>query len=432
MKKIVAFLTVVAILICLFSMVGCNEVVDLDIEESESQELRQDKEQTEAPTEKPTEKPTDKKDNENKEEEKPAISDGKIYLGMTWSRSGDASGYLDSAAVKHGVEAAIKEINEAGGIGGLELALLAEDDKEDVELIPELYEKLLADGMQISLGSVDEACCEVFAENAQKDGVFTLSPSVTDRDIFEYDKFYGMDIAVMDEMDILIDYLRSLNTGKKFPIIYNGDYPYAVERKDYLLAKAPDLFTSSLVIDDEFYWDEMEWDLLDLFLEYDNFVVLDYLDNVSLDMIAGDIEFLSGEAKNFIGVCTDYDFSWGMVLDQGATVLLPFDTIDRNGDYGEFFEKYHDSHYDDNLVALGYDSVYAIYEALLLAIENGTQISAEMTAEEFGEILDEIFSSGFEFDALTGGEADGRGIVTWHSDGRVKKKLVPVVIEYEW
>jgi hypothetical protein len=121
-----------------------------------------------------------------------------------------------------------------------------------------------------------------------------------------------------------------------------------------------------------------------------------------------------------------------MVNDYGATVLLPFDISAKTGEYAEFYEKYKDSHYDQDLVALGYDSVYAIYEALLLAIENGTQISADMTAEEFGEILDGVFSDGFEFDALTGGEGDGRGNVTWYSDGRPKKKLTPVVFEYDW
>ena len=112
--------------------------------------------------------------------------------------------------------------------------------------------------------------------------------------------------------------------------------------------------------------------------------------------------------------------------------MLPFDINERKGDYAEFFDKYYDIGYDNALVALGYDAVYAIYEALLLAIENGEEISPEMTAAEFGEILDGVFSDGFEFDALTGGEGDGRGMVTWNADGRVKKKLVPVKFEYDF
>ncbi|MBE6593056.1 MAG: hypothetical protein E7642_03580 [Ruminococcaceae bacterium] len=348
---------------------------------------------------------------------------------MTAPLSDDVA--LFGMAVQRGANIAVKEINEAGGINGVELLLTVYDDKNKAENVVELYEKLVDEGMQISLGSVTSSCCKVFAENAQKDGMFVLTPSATNLDVFEYDRLYGMDIAYMEEMDILIDYLHSLDIGKSVPIIYNGDYPYAVERKDYLLEKAPDLFKNDLVIDDEFYWDEMEWDLLDPFLEYDNLVVLDYLDNTSLDMIAGDIEFLSDEDKNFIGVCTDYDFKWGKVIDQGATVLLPFDINERKGDYAEFFDKYYDIGYDNALVALGYDAVYAIYEALLLAIENGGEISPEMTAAEFGEILDGIFADGFEFDALTGGEGDGRGMVTWNADGRVKKKLVPVKFEYD-
>ena len=427
MKKLLSYLLIATMLICSFSVVGCNDEI-IDVYEEPKTEATE--KETQKPTEKPTEKATEKPTEKPEDDEKEQITDGKIRIGMTAPLSDDAA--LFGMAVQRGANIAVKEINEAGGINGVELVLTVYDDKNKAENVVELYEKLVDEGMQISLGSVTSNCCKVFAENAEKDGMFVLTPSATNLDVFEYDRLYGMDMAYMEEMDILIDYLHSLNSGKSVPIIYNGDYPYAVERKDYLLEKSPDLFKNDLIIDDEFYWDETDWDMLNPFLEYDNFVVLDYLDNTSLDMIAGDIEFLSDEDKNFIGVCTDYDFKWGMVIDQGATVLLPFDINERKGDYAEFFDKYYDIGYDNALVALGYDAVYAIYEALLLAIENGKEISPEMTAAEFGEILDGIFADGFEFDALTGGEGDGRGMVTWNADGRVKKKLVPVKFEYDF
>jgi hypothetical protein len=81
------------------------------------------------------------------------------------------------------------------------------------------------------------------------------------------------------------------------------------------------------------------------------------------------------------------------------------------------------------MVALGYDAVYAIYEALLCAIEDGAQISPDMSADDFGEILDGVFSGGFEFEALTGGGGADRGTVKWNSDGTISKKLYPVTIK---
>ena len=427
MKKIFLRVVSLALFAAMLMLVGCNAPIDIYEEDETEAKIATEKiteEATEKTTEKPTEKPTERNE-ENKEDKKP-LGDGNIRLGMTLSSK---DSYLKGQALKHGVEAAIAEINAAGGLGGLQFVLMTEDDKGDATLVPELYEKMLEEGMQISLGSVNEECCKVFAKRTSADGIFTLSPNATSRDMFGYERFYGMNMATMDEMDVLIDYLRSLNSSKKFPIIYNSEYPYAVERKDYLLQKAPDLFASDLVIDDAFYWEEMEWDLLDKFLEYDNFVALDMLDNTYFDMISYDIEYLSDEEKNFIGVHTDYDFDWGIVIDSGATILMPFDIDAESGEWAEFYEKYHDSHYADDLVALGYDAVYAIYEALCVAVENGEDISDKTTAAEFGEILDNVFKGGFEFDALSGGESDGRGIVTWYSDGRAKKKLTPVRIE---
>jgi hypothetical protein len=267
--------------------------------------------------------------------------------------------------------------------------------------------------------------------------VFTLTPTATDRDLFDLDRTYGMDFAYMDEMDVLIEYLNSIyspSDSNSLGLIYSNSDPYSKVCKEYLLANCGGMFSSANIIDAEVAWDAYDGKAAKQLAKCKNVVVLYQIDYVTVSSLASDIDYIktyeSARIENFISLYTFYDFSWGIVWDPrtfDAKILMPFDIMAENGDFADFREKYSDFHYSDAMVALGYDAVYAIYEALLVAVENGEEISADLSAGELGEILDGVFASGFVFDALTGGD-DGRGTVTWNPDGRVKKELFPVTI----
>ena len=426
MKKLLSIILALSIALFALSFVGCNEAVDIENETESETELDESRKPTEKPTEAPTEKPTDKND---------GVADT-ICIGMTAPLNGNAS--LIGKAVQHGAESAVKEINEAGGIGGTLLSLKVADDKNDPSLVDGLYAELMSEGMKISLGSVTSSCCKEFVQKAEQDGLFILTPTAIDRELFEYDRLYGMELADMDEMDVLIEYLEEVcaSSDSKLGVIYCEDYEPSKRCKDYLVANGGSVLNGAIFVDAEVAWDEYDGEAAERLSTCENIVILYPIDEVAVTSLVGDIDFdkrYEGcKTERFISLYTFYDFDWGIVWDPQSLsidVLMPFDVLATSGEFADFSKKYSDFHYSDAMVALGYDAVYAIYEALLCAVEDGAQISADMSADDFGEILDGVFSGGFEFEALTGGGGADRGTVKWNSDGTISKKLYPVTIK---
>ena len=76
----------------------------------------------------------------------------KIVIGVTGPLTGAASIY--GIAVRNSAQMAVDEINEAGGLNGIEFELDMRDDEHKAENVANLYTGLVEDGMQVSLGTV--------------------------------------------------------------------------------------------------------------------------------------------------------------------------------------------------------------------------------------------------------------------------------------
>ena len=79
-------------------------------------------------------------------------TDATLKIGVTGPLTGDYAQY--GLAVKYGAELAAAEINAAGGINGMQIEILAEDDVATPEGAQNGYNALIDDGMKLSLGSV--------------------------------------------------------------------------------------------------------------------------------------------------------------------------------------------------------------------------------------------------------------------------------------
>ena len=186
MKKFFRFIILsLALALILCPLAACNSEPDDTEATTEATAAATTEKPTANPTAKPTEKPTEAPTDKNE-----GVADT-ICIGMT----APLSDSLIGRAVQHGAESAVKEINEAGGIGGTLLSLKVVDDKNDPSLVGGLYAELMSEGMKISLGSVTSSCCKEFAQEAAQDGLFVLTPTATDRELFEYDRLYGMELA---------------------------------------------------------------------------------------------------------------------------------------------------------------------------------------------------------------------------------------------
>ncbi|MGL4986138.1 MAG: ABC transporter substrate-binding protein [Treponemataceae bacterium] len=101
-----------------------------------------------------------------------------IKIGGIFPLSGAVAVYGNEA--RNGVELAIKEINENGGVAGKQLVLISEDDEGAPEKTVNAYKKLTSrDGVKIIIGSLTSGSTASIASLAQAQKVLLLAPAAT-------------------------------------------------------------------------------------------------------------------------------------------------------------------------------------------------------------------------------------------------------------
>ena len=98
-------------------------------------------------------------------------------LGGIGPTTGDNAIY--GTAVKNGIQLAVDEINEAGGINGYQIEYQFEDDQSDSEKSVNAYNTLKDWGMQMLVGTVTSTPCTAVVEETHADNMFQLTNSAT-------------------------------------------------------------------------------------------------------------------------------------------------------------------------------------------------------------------------------------------------------------
>ena len=89
-----------------------------------------------------------------------------LIIGGSGPLTGDAAAY--GIAVQNGAKLAIDEINAAGGVNGIKLALKFEDDVCDPATAVNAYATLYDAGTKVSLGAVTSGACVAVTEEVKK------------------------------------------------------------------------------------------------------------------------------------------------------------------------------------------------------------------------------------------------------------------------
>ena len=98
-------------------------------------------------------------------------------IGGTSPLTGAAAIYGN--AVKNGAQIAVDEINEAGGINGMQVEFKFEDDEHDAEKSVNAYNSLKDWGMQVLAGPVTTTPTLAVAAESVNDNMFVLTPSAS-------------------------------------------------------------------------------------------------------------------------------------------------------------------------------------------------------------------------------------------------------------
>lgn len=171
-----------------------------------------------------------------------------IKIGMVGPLTGDYATYGQS--VRNGVQTAIDEINEKGGVNGLTLQLVAEDSKGDSTEAANAIQKLIdQDKVTAIVGAVLSGETATVAPIAQDFGVLMITPSSTAPGLADTGDYIFRNVITDDvQARQMAEYAVSELGLEKFAVLYaNNDYGVAL--KDNFTAKAEELGATIVAVE---------------------------------------------------------------------------------------------------------------------------------------------------------------------------------------
>ena len=349
---------------------------------------------------------------------------GTLVIGGIGPLTGGAAQY--GIAVKNGVQLAIDEINEAGGVNGMKLELNFQDDEHDPEKSVNAYNTLKDNGMKLLVGTVTSSPCEAVSVEAAKDNMFLITPSGSSVEcITAGDNCFRMCFTDPMQGQIAAEYIGSNNLGKKIGIIYDSSDPYssgivegfeAVAAANGLTVVEKQAFTSDTNQDFSVQIQKIAdsgADLLFLPFYYTEaaLVLQQSAGKLNIPVFGGDgLDGLIGALGDKIGVA------------DGVYVMSPYASTSPDEKSKKFTEAYQAKFPNDEVnqfAADGYDCVYAIKAALEKSGVDDASMSASDICNKVKAAMLEI-----ELDGVT-------GKTKWTADGESAKapKVMKIVVK---
>ncbi len=363
--------------------------------------------------------------------------DDVITIGLTGPLTGGASIY--GIAVRNAAQIAVDEINEQGGLNGVMFALDMRDDEHKPENVANLYAGLMEDGMQVSLGTVTTKPGLQYKNLSAEDNVFFLTPSATGDAIPEFSNGYQMCFADSNQGTAAAKFFNENYVGKKVGIFYKSDDEYSTGITNNFKANLAESFKADLK-EAVFTGEASTFDSqIQTLSECEVVFMPIYYTPASQFMtqannISNNIQTYYGcDGFDGIDAIDGFDIN---TIPQEISMLSHFNSTATEGPAADFIAKYNER-YDEakeplnQFGAAAYDCVWAIYEAMKVAVENGKEIDANTSASDICEALKEVFNSEtFVFRGITG-KCDGseKSYISWSDDGTVVKEAIKYIIK---
>ena len=340
-------------------------------------------------------------------------------IGGIGPTTGDNAIY--GTAVKNGIQLAVDEINEAGGINGYQIEYQFEDDQSDSEKSVNAYNTLKDWGMQMLVGTVTSTPCTAVVEETHADNMFQLTPSATAVESIQYDNAFRMCFSDPNQGKASADYISENGLASKVAVIYNssdtyssGIYQRFVEEAESvgLEIVAAEAFTADSKTDFSVQLQKAKDSGAELvFLPI-------YYQEASLILAQAD---KMGFAPAWFG-CDGMDGllaldGFDAALAEGLMFLTPFtaDAEDEETQTFDFEEAFGDT--PNQFAADAYDCIYVIKEAAEKA-----DLTPDMSISDMCDAMKTAMTE-ITIDGLTGKQ------ITWGEDGEPSKQPTVVVVE---
>ena len=342
-------------------------------------------------------------------------------IGGTGPLTGDYAIY--GKAVQNGIELAVKEINEAGGINGIQVEYKFEDDEADAEKAVNAYNTLKDWGMQIMVGATTSGACESVVAETANDNMFQLTPSGTSLNAVQYDNAFRMCFSDPAQGTVSAQYIAKNNLAKKIAVIYDSSNTYSSGIYENFAKEAKNQGLE--VVSAEAFTAESNKDFsVQLQKAKDNGAEM-----VFLPIYYQEASLILAKAKEmgyapvFFG-CDGMDGilslnNFDTSLAEGLMLMTPF-SADAEDEKTQNFVKAYEEAYGDTpnqFAADAYDSVYVVKAAAEKA-----ELTPDMSASDMCDALKGAMTE-ITFDGLTGKN------ITWEANGEPTKDPIAVKIE---
>ena len=351
-----------------------------------------------------------------------ATEGGSIVIGGIGPLTGGAATY--GTAVKNGAQLAVDEINAAGGVNGMQLSLVFQDDEHDAEKAVNAYNALKDKKMQALLGTVTSTPCVAVEEYAEQDNMFLLTPSGSAVDCISGDNAFRVCFSDPNQGIASAQYIKENGLAEKVAVIYNSSDVYSSGIYEKFVTEAAnegleivaaEAFTNDTNTDFSVQIQKIQESGATLvFLPI-------YYEEAALILTQSD---KVGFKPSFFG-CDGLDgvipqLGDKVALAEGVMLLTPF-AADAQDEKTQAFTAAYTAAYGEipnQFAADGYDGIYTIKAALEKSGITDSSISASDLCDALKAAMLEI-----EVEGVT-------GTMTWSADGEPAKtpKAMKIVI----
>ena len=299
-----------------------------------------------------------------KEAASSASGDGDVLLGLIGPMTGDYANY--GTSVRNGAQIAVDEINAAGGVNGWTFTLSAQDSQGDPDSAVSAYNKLMDDGMDVSLGCVFSGEATSVITAAKADDILIVTPSSSAKVCIEgNDNAFRVCFNDPAQGTASADYIVDNNLGSKVAVFYQSDIDYSAGL--YETFKAEAAVKGLEIVEEQTFTDGTKTD----FSTQINAIRDSGCDVVFLPIYAAEASVFLTQAQGkldnvvYFG-CDGLDGIQTKVSDltmiEGLMMLTPF-AADAQDDMTKAFVTKYDELYKaipDQFAADGYDAVYVV------------------------------------------------------------------------
>ena len=325
-----------------------------------------------------------------------------LKIGFIGPLTGDNANY--GIRCSNAARLAINEINEAGGVNGMQLELIAEDSQGAVDRAISSYEKLAyTDDVVAIIGPVFTSPALAVAQRCYEDGVVMISPSATHKDVTALgDWVYRTVPSDSLQSEVAAHYFYEVLGYRNIACLYAmNDYSQGlaegVEETFTALGGTITSMQTCMVGDRDFRTQLGEIRTTNPEAIYiPNYTVEDAQILEQASQLGMNIPFLSSdgfsdpEIYNLAGDFTDGVIYVGPAQAEASTILADFQAA---------YSAAYNGDAPDSFATNSYDATYILRDALLRVFENGGDLS---DIDAFRAMVNEQVKATDDFEGANG------------------------------